>query len=159
MTSMPKRHNVFEVVLYVKDSIVEGMAMAHPNAQRIGTPPDSFGAWGGSRSSRGGGREGTLGAGRGTEKKGKAERSYAPLMTLVVVIEEWICVVLGIVCIVSGLVGLTMNPSQNDVASGLHCSKSIYMALLWATAVVCLALGIALVRLGWRGPNSSEGII
>jgi hypothetical protein len=160
--SASQRQSVSEGVLYVKDGITEGKAMAHPNAQRIGTPPGSFGVWGGSRSSRGSvrcvGREGTSGAGQETEKKAKAEPSYAPLMTLIVVIEEWICMVLGIICIVSGIVGLAMNPSQNDVAAGLSWLKSMYILLLRATATVCLALGAALVRLGWRGPNRTGEI-
>jgi hypothetical protein len=68
---------------------------------------------------------------------------------LVVVIEQWICLVLGIACIVSGIAGTVMNPSQNDLSANLPCSKSIYVPLLRITASVCLALGVVLVRLGW----------
>jgi hypothetical protein len=129
--------------------------MADTNGHRIWAATGSFGVWGGIRSLLGGvrdpGREGALSAGRRTEKKEKAEQNYSPFMMRVVVMEQWICMVLGITCIVSGIVGIAMNPSQNDVAASLHWSKSIYVPLLRITAAICLALGVVLVRLGWRG--------
>ena len=76
--------------------------------------------------------------------------------TLTVVIEQWICLVLGIACIVSGIVGIAMNPVQNDLSAELPCSKSIYVPLLRTTAAVCLALGVVLVRLGWASPVRTQ---
>jgi hypothetical protein len=53
--------------------------------------------------------EGKLCSGRRTEKKAEPEQNDFPL-TLIVVIEQWICLVLGIVCVVSGILGISMNP-------------------------------------------------
>ena len=127
--------------------------MADTNVHRIWATTGSFGAWDDSRSSRGGvrhlGHEDTLIAGRRIEKEGEAEQHYSLLMTLVV-IKQWICIVLGITCMVSGIAGIAMDPSQNDLYADLPWSKSIYVPLLQMMAVICLALGIVLVRLRWR---------
>jgi hypothetical protein len=132
--------------------------MADTNAHRIWTTAGGFGVWGDTRSPRGGvsplGHEGTLSAGRRIEKKGEAEQSYSPLMMLVVVIEQWICMVLGITCIVSGILGISMHLGQDALPADLSWSKSIYVPLLRITAAVCLAWGAVLVRLGWRGTTA-----
>jgi hypothetical protein len=143
MTS--QRHTASELVLYVKDGIAEGMAMAHTNAEGIGAAPGSFGVLGGTRGSRGSVRhlspKDILSAGQEKEKEEEAEQNCSPLMTLV--IEQWISMILGIICVVSGIVGIAMNPNQIDVATGLPSLKSIYVPLLRTTATVCLALSRA----------------
>jgi hypothetical protein len=96
-----------------------------------------------------------LSAGRRKEKKEESGENVFPL-TPTVVIEQWICLVLGIVCLVSGIVGIAMNPGQNDLSADLPCSKSIYVPLLRITASVCLALGVVLVRLGWASPGRTQ---
>jgi hypothetical protein len=96
-----------------------------------------------------------LSAGRRKERKEESEESVFPL-TLIVVIEQWICLVLGIVCLVSGIVGIAMNPGQNDLSLDFPWSKSIYVPLLRITAAVCLALGVVLVRLGWASPVRTQ---
>ena len=136
--------------------------MAGTNAHRIWAAIGGFWVWGGTRSLRGGvrhlGREGTSSARQRTEKEAE-EENYSPLMMLVVVIEQWICVVLGISCMVSGVVGIAMDPCLNDVATGLHWPKSIYVPLLRITAAVCFVLGVVLFRLGWRGTTRTGGAI
>jgi hypothetical protein len=132
--------------------------MADTNAHRIWTTTGRFGVWGNTQSLRGGVsplcHEGILSAGRRIEKKGEAEQNYSPLMTLVVVIEQWICIVLGITCIVLGILGISMHLGQDALLADLPWSKSIYVPLLRITAAVCLAWGVVLVRLGWRGTTA-----
>jgi hypothetical protein len=75
-------------------------------------------------------------------------------MMLVVVIEQWICMVLGITCIVSGILGISMHLGHDALLADLPWSKSIYVPLLRITAAICLAWGVVLVRLGWRGATA-----
>jgi len=96
--------------------------------------------------------DGTLCAGRRTEKKSEPEQNDFPL-TSIVVIEQWICLVLGIVCVVSGILGIAMNLDQNALPTGLAWTGSVYVRMLRISAAACLALGVMLVRLGWASPD------
>ena len=108
-----------------------------------------------ARSQQGGVRclyhEGHLNSRRRIEKKAGVGQNDFPL-SLIVVIEQWICLVLGIVCIVSGILGISMNLGQNALPVGHAWSGWVYVLVLRITAAVCLALGVVLVRLGWTSP-------
>jgi hypothetical protein len=95
---------------------------------------------------------------RRTEKKTEAGQSSF-LLSLIVAIEQWICLVLGIVCVVSGILGISMNPGQNELTAHLAWAGLGYVPLLRITAATCLALGTVLVRLGWTGgwPHPAGG--
>jgi hypothetical protein len=94
--------------------------------------------------------EGTLNSGRRIENKaGANQRGF--LFSLIVVIEQWICLLLGIVCMVSGTLGISMTPGQSDLPAYLAWVGLGYAPLLRITAAACLALGVVLVRLGWTG--------
>jgi hypothetical protein len=92
-------------------------------------------------------REGALNSERRIENKEGASQSGLPL-GLIVVIEQWICLALGIACIVAGTLGISMNPGQSDLPAHLAWAGVGYVALLRITAAACLVLGIVLVRLG-----------
>jgi hypothetical protein len=132
--------------------------MAGTDTDRISATAGRSAVWRGRRDLRGGVRrrdyEGASSAGR-KEKKEESGENVFPL-TPTVVIEQWICLVLGIVCLVSGIVGIAMSPGQNDLSADLPCLKSIYVPLLRITAAVCLALGVVLVRLGWASPGRTQ---
>ena len=89
-------------------------------------------------------RERTSGAGQGVKEKGGGEQESAQHKTIVV-IEQWICLVLGLVCMAFGIRGIYMKPEQ-DALSELG---SLYMPTLRVTAVVCTGLGVVLARRGW----------
>jgi hypothetical protein len=133
--------------------------MAGAGIDRISATTDKPPVWGGSQNPRGGVKhrdhEGALSVVRRKERKEEPEESVFPL-TLIVVIEQLICLVLGIVCLVSGVVGITMNPGQNDLSADFPWLKSIYVPLLRITAAVSLALGVVLVRLGWASPIRTQ---
>jgi hypothetical protein len=103
-------------------------------------------------------REGTLNSERRMENKASANQSSF-LFSLIVVIEQWICLVLGIVCVVSGILGISMHPGQNDLPAHLAWEGLGFVPLLRITAAACLALGVALARLGWtsRRPHPTGG--
>ena len=93
------------------------------------------------------GREGTLNSEQRIEKQGEANQSGFPV-SLVVVIEQWICLGLGLICMISGILGISMSTCQNDLSAHLAYAGFGYVSLLRITATACLTLGIVLIRLG-----------
>ena len=92
-------------------------------------------------------REGTLNSERKIEKQGEADQSGFPV-SLIVVIEQWICLGLGMICMISGILGISMSTGQNDLSTHLAYAGFGYVFLLPITAAACLTLGVVLVRLG-----------
>jgi len=93
-------------------------------------------------------RERTLSVGQGAREKGGGEQESAhPKM--VVVIEQWICLVLGLVCMAFGMWGICMKLEQDALSAYIAWLGSLYMPTLRVTAVVCIGLGVMLARRGW----------
>jgi hypothetical protein len=94
------------------------------------------------------GRERALSVGRGIRKKGGGEqKSGQP--TTIAVIEQWICLILGITCIAFGMCGICMKLGQDALPEHIAWLGSLYMPTLRVTAVVCVGLGVMLIRRGW----------
>jgi hypothetical protein len=94
------------------------------------------------------GRERTLNVRRGVREKGGDERkSTQP--TTIVVIEQWICFVLGLVCMAFGMWGVFMNPEQDALSAYVAWLGSLYVPTLRVAAVVCAGSGVMLIRQGW----------
>jgi hypothetical protein len=93
-------------------------------------------------------RERILGVGQGVREKGADERKSAQ-PTTIVVIEQWICFVLGLVCMAFGIRGICMKPEQNALSANIAWLGSLYVPTLRVTAVVCIGLGVLLARRGW----------
>lgn len=91
-------------------------------------------------------------------KKVVANQSGYPV-SLIVVIEQWICLGLGMICMISGTLGISMNTGQNDLSAHFSWAGLGYVPLLRITAAACLALSIVLVRLGCtsRWPQPAGG--
>ena len=86
--------------------------------------------------------------GRGIRKKGGDEqKSGQP--TTITVIEQWICLVLGFTCMVFGMWGICMKPEPDALSAYIAWLGSLYMPTLRVTAVVCIGLGVMLIRRGW----------
>ena len=92
-------------------------------------------------------REPALSAGRRTWKKEGNERQGAPSPTIVV--EQWICLVLGFACVAFGLWGLCIKSGQSALSSYIAWLGSLYVPTLRVTAIVCVGLGVMLIRRGW----------
>jgi hypothetical protein len=90
-----------------------------------------------------------------TEKKAEPEQNDFSL-TLIVVIEQWICLALGIVCVVSGILGISMNLDQDALPADLAWTGLVYVPMLRISAAACLALGVVLARLGWASPDRTR---
>jgi hypothetical protein len=66
----------------------------------------------------------------------------------IVAIEQWFCLLLGMVCMASGTWGICMRRGEYPLPAWIAWLGSAYVPALRVTAVVCLGMGIALVRLG-----------
>jgi hypothetical protein len=93
-------------------------------------------------------RERTLSVGQRVRGKGGGEQKSAQPATIAV-LEQWICLVLGLVCMAFGMWGICMKPEQDAVSAYIAWLGSLYMPALRVTAVVCIGLGIMLARRGW----------
>ena len=94
------------------------------------------------------GRERTLSVGQDVRAKGGVERKSAQPTTFVV-IEQWICFVLGLVCMAFGMWGICMKPQQDALYAYVAWLGSLYVPTLRITAVVCIGLGVMPIRRGW----------
>ena len=92
-------------------------------------------------------RERTLSVGQGVREKGGDERKRAQ-PTTIVVIEQWICFVLGLVCLAFGMWGICMKPEQDALSAYIAWLGSLYVPTLRVMAVVCVGLGVMLIRRG-----------
>jgi hypothetical protein len=86
-------------------------------------------------------------AGRRVGKKEGSKQQGAPPATIVV--EQWICFVLGFVCMVCGTWGICMKSGQSVLSTYIAWLGSLYVPALRITAAVCLGLDVMLVRRGW----------
>jgi hypothetical protein len=66
----------------------------------------------------------------------------------IVALEQWFCFLLGIACMASGAWGICMRPSDGLIPAGLTSLGSAYVPALRVTAIACLGMGVALLRLG-----------
>jgi hypothetical protein len=84
---------------------------------------------------------------QGMKKDTKEERKEYRF-GMIVAIEQWICLLLGVVCIASGTWGVFLKLSQNALPSHLAWLAMAYVPTLRITAVACLVMGLVLVRRG-----------
>lgn len=66
-----------------------------------------------------------------------------------IVVEQWICFVLGFVCMAFGAWGICMRPGQYALSKYIAWLGSLYVPVLRVTAVACLGMGLVLLRRGW----------
>jgi hypothetical protein len=92
------------------------------------------------------GRERTLSVGQGVREKGGFKRKSARPTTIV--IEQRICFVLGLICMAFGMWGICMKPEQDALSAYIAWLGSLYVPMLRVTAVVCVGLGVMLIRRG-----------
>jgi hypothetical protein len=71
----------------------------------------------------------------------------------IVVAEQWLCFVLGLICLVCGVCGLFMKYNQDSLFAFLRWRGPAYGPTLRFIALACLFLGAVLVRLGLARPD------
>jgi hypothetical protein len=82
---------------------------------------------------------------------GDEPKDFTPARTAV--IGQWICVGLGVACIVCGACGIFAKHMEGPPSSSIAWLGSAYMPTLRVTALLCLFLGLLLVRHGWGSPD------
>jgi hypothetical protein len=85
--------------------------------------------------------------GRKMRKKEEIDQKRAPPKKIVV--EQWICFVLGFVCMAFGVWGICMRPGQYALSEYIAWLRSLYVPALRLTAIACLGMGVMLIRRGW----------
>jgi hypothetical protein len=90
---------------------------------------------------------------------GSSERDgevTAPTNLSVAALEQWLCLLLGVSCMVCGVWGICMKYRQGVSSGYVQWLGSAYGPALRLTALVCLAFGAVLVRLGLVRPGRSS---
>ena len=92
-------------------------------------------------------RERALSAGPKVRKK--EEDKQKGTSPKAIIVEQWICFVLGFACMAFGIWGICMNPGQYALSAYNAWLGSLYVPALRVTAVACLGMGVVLIRRGW----------
>jgi hypothetical protein len=92
-------------------------------------------------------RNRALSSRRRMRKREKTEHKGAPPKTIVV--EQWICFVLGFACVVFGIWGTFMKPGLDALSASIAWLGSLYLSAWRMTAVACFGMGLVLLRRGW----------
>jgi hypothetical protein len=95
---------------------------------------------------------GTLQAGQSA----KGDEKMTSRNPNVIVVEQWLCLLLGLVCMVCGILGMCLKYSQVPSSPYIPWLGSAFGPILRLTAISCFALGAVLVRLGLARPNQSS---
>ena len=81
-------------------------------------------------------------------KNNREEEREDSRFGLIVAIEQWICLVLGVACIASGIWGVFLKLNQNVRPADFAWLAMAYVPTLRITAVACFVMGLVLVRRG-----------
>src|SRR5260370_33134074 len=71
----------------------------------------------------------------------------------IVVAEQWLCFLLGLICLICGVCGLFMKYNQDSLFAYLRWLGPAYGPTLRFIALACVVLGAVLVRLGLARPD------
>jgi hypothetical protein len=86
---------------------------------------------------------------RGRKMRKKKEINQKAVPSKTIVVEQWICFVLGVACMAFGAWGICMRPGQDVLSEYMAWLRSLYVPALRLTAIACLCMGVMLIRRGW----------
>jgi hypothetical protein len=92
--------------------------------------------------------------GQNTKRDEGTNRVVPPI----VVAEQWLCSLLGLICVICGVCGLFMKYNQDSPLACIRWLGSAHGPILRFTAVACCAVGAALVRCGLASPDHFGGL-
>ena len=72
------------------------------------------------------------------------------------VIGQWICFALGVICIACGAFGIFAKPTEDQPYASVAWLGSAYIPALRVTALLCLFMGLMLMRRGWSSPDREQ---
>jgi hypothetical protein len=85
---------------------------------------------------------------------GNEPKGFTP--TVATVIGQWICFLLGAVCIVCGVFGICAKHIEGPLSVSVAWLGSAYMPTLWVASLLCLFIGLLLLRYGWGSPDHEQ---
>ena len=96
----------------------------------------------------------TLEPRRGSQntKRGEGTTRTVPR---IVVAEQWICFLLGLICVICGVCGLFMKYNQDSPFACIRWLGAAHEPILRVTAIACVVVGAILVRCGLASPDQS----
>lgn len=74
----------------------------------------------------------------------------------IVVAEQWLCLLLGLICMICGAYGFFMKYNQDSLNAYIRWLGPAYGPILRFTAISCIALGAVLVRHGLARSDQSS---
>ena len=89
---------------------------------------------------------------------GSSRRNREPTTTTnptILAVEQWLCLLWGLVCMASGVWGICMKYDQELPSGDIPWLGSMYGPTLRGTAVACFVSGVVLVRRGLARPELS----
>ncbi len=89
--------------------------------------------------------------GSSTQNESGRDEREAPSPEMAVV-WQWICFALGIVSMACGVWGICVQRGQNALPGWSAWLGSFYVPVLRLVAVLCLGIGVVMVRRGWARP-------
>jgi hypothetical protein len=93
---------------------------------------------------------------QGRSQNTKRDEGATPTIPRIVVAEQWLCLLLGLVCMICGVYGLFMKYNQGSSNAYIRWLGPAYGPILRFTAISCIALGAVLVRQGLARPDQSS---
>ena len=94
-------------------------------------------------------RNGGRGSLRGRKIRTEEESQQKSGSSNAIVVEQWVCFVLGFACMAFGGWGICMRFGQHALSRHIAWLGSLYVPALRLTAVACLGMGLLLIRRGW----------
>jgi hypothetical protein len=91
---------------------------------------------------------------RGSQNTNRGEGTTR-IIPRIVVAEQWICFLLGLICVICGVCGLFMKYNQDSPFACIRWLGAAHEPILRVTAIACVVVGAILVRCGLASPDQS----
>ena len=85
----------------------------------------------------------------------KRDEGTTLIVPRIVIAEQWLCFLLGLICMICGVCGLFMKYNQNSPFPYIEWLGPIYGPILRSTAIACFVVGAVLARCGLASPDQS----
>ena len=92
---------------------------------------------------------------RTPEPRRGGQKATTRIVPRIVVAEQWLCFLLGLICVICGVCGLFMKYEQDSPFASIGWLGAANGLLLRSTAIACFVVGSVMVRCGLVRPDQS----
>jgi hypothetical protein len=92
---------------------------------------------------------------RTPEPRRGGQKGTTRIVPRIVVAEQWLCFLLGLICVICGVCGLFMKCDQDSPFACIRWLGAANGPILRSTAIACSVVGAVLVRCGLASPDQS----